>query len=71
MPRMPEMESERDKDKIQASPLTEFFNKLQFDRLPPVDFMASFFSKGISYTRFEGNNLVTRGIFQYRERKLK
>jgi hypothetical protein len=67
--RMPETEKEQDKDNIQASPLTEFFNKLRFDRLPPVDFMASFFSKGITYTRFEGNDPVTRGIFQDRERK--
>jgi hypothetical protein len=66
---IPEMEKEQDKDKTQSSPLTEFFNKLRFERLPPVDFMMSFFDKGISYTRFEGNDLVTRGVFRYRERK--
>lgn len=66
---IPETEKEQDKDNIQPDPLTEFFNKLRYDRLPPVDFMASFFSKGITYTRLEGNDLVTRGIFQYRERK--
>jgi hypothetical protein len=69
MLRMQEMEKEQDKDKIQSSPLTEFFNKLRFDRLPPVDFMTSFFDKGISYTRFEGNDLVTLGVFRYQERK--
>jgi hypothetical protein len=67
--RIPETEKEQDKENIQPDPLTEFFNKLRFDRLPPVDFMASFFSKGITYTRFKGNDLLTRGIFQYRERK--
>jgi hypothetical protein len=69
MLQIPETKIEQDRDNIQASPLTEFFNKLRFDRLPPFDFMASFFSKGISYARFEGNDLVTRGFFQYRERK--
>ena len=62
-------EKQQDKDNNQSNPLTEFFNKLRFDRLPPVDFMTSFFSKGITYTRFEGNDLVTRGVFQYRQRK--
>lgn len=69
MLKIPETEKQQDKDNKQSNPLTEFFNKLRFDRLPPVDFMASFFSKGITYTRFEGNDLVTRGIFQYRQRK--
>ena len=67
--RIPGKEKQQDKDNVQSNPLTEFFNKLRFDRLPPVDFMASFFSKGITYTRYEENDLVTRGIFQYRERK--
>lgn len=69
MSRRPEMESEQYKDNIKSSPLTEFFNNLRFDLLPPVDFMASFFSKGITYSRFKGNDITTRGIFQYRERK--
>lgn len=69
MLKIPETGKEQDKDNIQSNPLTEFFNKLRFDLLPPVDFMASFFSKGITYSRFQGNDLVTRGIFQYQERK--
>jgi len=69
MLKMPEKGKQQDKDNKQSNPLTEFFNNLRFDRLPPVDFMTSFFSKGITYTRFEGNDLVTRGVFQYRERK--
>jgi hypothetical protein len=69
MPRIPETGKEPDKDNMQSNPLTEFFNKLRFDHLPPVDFMASFFSKGITYTRIEGTDQVTRGIFQYREKK--
>lgn len=64
-----ETEKEQDEENMQSNPLTEFFNNLRFDRLPPVDFMASFFSKGISYTRFQGNDLVTRGVFRYRKRK--
>jgi hypothetical protein len=69
VPRSPEMKSEQDKNNIKSSPLSEFFNKLRFDLLPSLDFMAAFFSKGITYSRFEGNDLVTHGIFQYRERK--
>ncbi|UCH95830.1 MAG: hypothetical protein JSV88_03025 [Candidatus Aminicenantes bacterium] len=63
------MESQQDKEKSEPSPLTEFFDNLRFDRLPPVDFMASFFGRGVSYTRFDGNDLSSRGIFQYREKK--
>jgi hypothetical protein len=68
-PRVPELENQQEKENIQTNPLKEFFNNLRFDRLPPNDFMTSFFSKGIIYTRFEGNDLKTRGIFQYRQRK--
>lgn len=69
MLRVPETGKEPDKEDNQSNPLKEFFNNLRFDRLPPGDFMASFFSKGITYNRFDGNDLVTHGIFQYRERK--
>jgi hypothetical protein len=68
-PQGTELENHQGKENIQTNPLTEFFNNLRFDRLPPNDFMTSFFSKGIIYTRFEGNDLITRGIFQYRQRK--
>jgi len=67
--RLPEPDDQPDKENTQPNPLTEFFKNLRFDRLPPNDFMTSFFSKGIMYTRFEGNDLITRGIFRYRERK--
>ncbi len=68
-PRIPGPENQPDKDNIKTNPLTEFFSNLRFDRLPPNDFMTSFFSKGIVYTRYEGNDLISRGIFQYRQRK--
>lgn len=67
--RLPEPQNQQDKDNIHSNPLTEFYYNLRFDRLPPNDFMTSFFSKGVTYTRFEGNDLVTRGIFRYRQGK--
>lgn len=68
VPRIPENENEPGQDSMKSTPLTEFFGKLRFDRLPPKDFMASFFNKGIIYTQIDGNDLVSRGIFPYRQR---
>jgi hypothetical protein len=62
-------EGQEDNGKEKTSPLTEFIHNLQFERLPTADFIASFFGKGISYVRFDGDKLVSRGIFQYREKK--
>jgi hypothetical protein len=63
-----EMKNHLGREKTQPSPLADFFNNLQFDRLPSFDFITSFFDKGVSYTQFEGNDLVTQGVFRYRER---
>lgn len=60
-------ENQQDKDKGKPGPLTEFLDNLRFDRLPPVDFMTSFFGTGVSYTRLSANETITRGIFLYRE----
>ena len=68
VPQIPGMENEPGQDSMKSTPLTEFFGKLRFDRLPPDDFMASFFNRGIIYTQINGNDLVSRGIFPYRQR---
>jgi hypothetical protein len=65
--KMKDLPVEPGAEKEKPEPLEVFFQNLRFDRLPPADFMASFFGKGVNYTRFDGNNLVTLGSFGNRD----
>jgi hypothetical protein len=67
--RAPADEKEKGNGEEKTYPFMEFLNNLRYERLPSADFIASFFGKGMSYIRFEGDNLVSRGMFRYRVKK--
>ncbi|MCP5048239.1 MAG: hypothetical protein GY940_13790, partial [bacterium] len=57
------------KEKETGNSLAEFFNNLQFQRLPAVEFIASFFGKAMSYVHFKGNRFISQGRFNYRHKQ--